>query len=81
MLEPETAVITVFGNSSSLLETKVGQWVQRQATGWTDGIRFPAGERYFSLLRNIQTAYGAGQPASYPIGSGGTFPGGKGAGT
>jgi hypothetical protein len=43
------------------------------ATGWTAGLRFLAGAGDFSLL---QIGSGANS-ASYPIGSGGSFPGGK----
>jgi hypothetical protein len=39
-------------------------------------IRFPAGARDFSLFHSIQTGFGA-HPASYPIGTGGSFPKGK----
>jgi hypothetical protein len=35
------------------------------ATGWTTGVRFPAGARDFNLLCNVQTGSGA-HPASYP---------------
>jgi hypothetical protein len=46
--------------------------------GWTAGIQFPAGVR-FSLLHSVQSGSGA-HPASYPLGTGGSFPGGKTAG-
>jgi hypothetical protein len=49
------------------------------ATGWTTGVRFPAGARDFSLLHRVQTGSGA-HPASYTIGTGGSFPGDKAAG-
>jgi hypothetical protein len=49
------------------------------ATGWTAGVRFPAGARDFSLLHSIHTASGA-HPASYPMGTGGSFAGCKAAG-
>jgi hypothetical protein len=44
--------------------------------GWTVGVRFPAGARYFSLLRSIQTGPGA-HPDSYPMGTGSFSPGVK----
>jgi hypothetical protein len=44
--------------------------------GWTAGVRFLAGARYFSLLHSVQTGSGA-HPASYPIGSRGALPGAK----
>jgi hypothetical protein len=40
------------------------------------GVRFPAGTRDSSLLHNVHTDPGA-HPASYPMGTGGCFPGGK----
>jgi hypothetical protein len=40
------------------------------------GVRFPAGAGNFSLRHRVQTKPGA-HPASYPMGTGGSFPGGK----
>jgi len=48
-------------------------------TGWTIGVRFPVGAGNFSLWHHVQTGSGA-HPASYPMGSRGTFLGGKMAG-
>jgi hypothetical protein len=45
-------------------------------TGWTSGIRFPAGSRNVFLLYSAQTGLGA-QSAFYSMGTGGSFPGGK----
>jgi hypothetical protein len=42
-------------------------------TGWTAGIRFQAGAT-FSYLHSVQTGSGAHR-ASYPMGTGGDFPG------
>jgi hypothetical protein len=42
-------------------------------------VRFPMGARSFSLHHRIQNDSGA-HPASYPMGTGGSFPGGKAAG-
>jgi hypothetical protein len=39
-------------------------------------VRFPVAAGNFSLLRHVQTGSGA-RPASYPMGSGGSFPGVK----
>jgi hypothetical protein len=44
--------------------------------GWTIGVRSPTGAEDFSSSPCIQTSSGA-QPASYPVGTGGPFPGGK----
>jgi hypothetical protein len=59
--------------------TGAPQSVQRRAAGWMAGVRFPAGVRHFSLLHGVQTSSGAGQ-VSYPMGTGGSFHGGKAAG-
>jgi hypothetical protein len=39
-------------------------------------VRFPAGAGNFSLHHRVQTGSGA-YPASYPLGTMGSFPGGK----
>jgi hypothetical protein len=44
--------------------------------GWTAGVRFATGARDFSVIHSIQTSSGA-HPASYPMGTGGSFPEGK----
>jgi hypothetical protein len=54
------------------------------ATGYglddgTIGIRFPAGAGNSSLCHRVQTGSGS-HPSSYPIGTWGSFPGGKAAG-
>jgi hypothetical protein len=40
------------------------------------GVQVPVGSRFVSLLHVIQTGSGAHQ-TSYPMGTGGSFPGGK----
>jgi hypothetical protein len=57
-------------------EAGIAQLVQRLATGWMAGVWFLAGERDVSLLHSIQTGSGF-HPASYPVGTGGSFPGVK----
>jgi hypothetical protein len=42
-------------------------------------VRFPAEAGNFSLHHRVQNGPGA-RPASYPMGTGGSFPGGKAAG-
>jgi hypothetical protein len=42
-------------------------------------VRLPVGVGNFSLHHRVQTGSGA-HPASYPLGTGGSFPGGKVAG-
>jgi hypothetical protein len=46
---------------------------------WGSRVRFPAGAGNFSLHHRIQNSSGA-HPASYPMGTSGSFPGGKVAG-
>jgi hypothetical protein len=53
----------------------IAQLVQLRAGGWTDGFRFPADARYFSLLYSIQT-YTEVHPAFYQMDSE-AFPRGK----
>jgi hypothetical protein len=50
--------------------------VKDPATGWTTGVRFPAGTGNFSLLQRVQTGFEA-HAASYGMGNGESFPGGK----
>jgi hypothetical protein len=47
-------------------------------TGWTSGVRLPAGARkgYFSLRRRVQAGSGA-HPTSYPMATEGSFIGMK----
>jgi hypothetical protein len=50
----------------------------RLTTGWTNGVRFPAGTIFFCYFR-VQTGSGS-HPASCPMDTWGPFPGGKAAG-
>jgi len=52
---------------------RYSDWLQLEDRG--SGVRFP-GRWYFSLFHRIQTGFGS-HPASYPRGTGGSFPGGK----
>jgi hypothetical protein len=61
------------------IEAGILQSVSRQATGWTARVRFLARARYFSLLYSVWTGSGA-HPASHPMGTRGSFSGGKAAG-
>jgi hypothetical protein len=44
--------------------------------GWTIGVRSPTGAEDFSSSSCVRTGFGA-HPASYPVGTGGPFPGDK----
>jgi hypothetical protein len=46
------------------------------ATGWMARVRLPTGPKDFSLFHSVQTISGA-HPASYTMGTGGSFTGGK----
>jgi hypothetical protein len=54
----------------------VAQAVKCLTTAWTIGVRSPAGAEDFSSSPCVQTGSGA-HPASYSMGTGGPFPGGK----
>jgi hypothetical protein len=51
----------------------VAQSVQCLTTNWTTRVRSPTEAEDFSSSFCVQTAH----PASYPMGTGGYFPGGK----
>jgi hypothetical protein len=55
---------------------RIAQWYSAGLrVGWL-GVRFPAGAGNFFLHHRVQTGSGA-HPASYPMGTRGSFPGGK----
>jgi hypothetical protein len=56
--------------------SRVAQSVRWLTTDWTTGIRSPTEAEEFSSNLCIQTGSGA-NPASYTMGTGGSFPGGK----
>jgi hypothetical protein len=58
---------------SSHFRYMIAQSIQWRATGWTAWVRFPTGSKDFSLLHRVQTGSGA-HPASYVMGTGGSFP-------
>jgi hypothetical protein len=61
--------LTVCGFYLPLINgVEIAQSVQRQATGWTARVRFPAMQDS-SLLHSVQTGSGT-HPASYPLGTG-----------
>jgi hypothetical protein len=57
----------------------VGMALSYGLDDWGSRVRFPAGAANFSLHHRVQNGYGA-HPASYPMGTKGSFPGGKAAG-
>jgi hypothetical protein len=70
-------VFTLSGASVVCLlykRTQLG-WLSRYINGLRPGIAFSAGAWHFILLHSVQTYTGA-HPASFPMGSGGPFPGG-----
>jgi hypothetical protein len=66
-----SAVFTVLYCDSSVCIT-LGYGLDR----WGPRVRFPAGAGNFSLHHRVQNGSGA-HPASYPMGTGGSFPRGK----
>jgi hypothetical protein len=54
-------------------EAGIAESVQQQTVA---GVRFPVGTTDFSLLHSLQIGSEA-HPASYPMGTGGSSPGGK----
>jgi hypothetical protein len=68
--------IHTFSLDTTPIRAGVGQLVLCLTTDWTAGVRSPteAENFYFSLC--VQTGSGA-HPASYTVGTGGCFPGGK----
>jgi hypothetical protein len=64
-----------FGNRDSSVGVVLGYGLDDQGSR----VRFPAGAGNFSLHYRVQNGSGA-HPASYPIGTRGSFPGGKAAG-
>jgi hypothetical protein len=59
-----------------LIRAGVAQSIQCLTTDWTAGVRSLTGEEDFSSNLCVQTGSGA-HPASYTMGTGGSFPGGK----
>jgi hypothetical protein len=61
------------------LDSSVGIALSYGLDNGDSRVRFPAGAGNFSFHHGIQNGSGA-HPASYPMGTGGSFPGGKAAG-
>jgi hypothetical protein len=64
-----------YGSRDSAVGIATGYGLDNQGVG----VRVPVGQK-FSLLHAVQTGSGA-HPASYPMGTGGSFSGAKTAGT
>jgi hypothetical protein len=65
-------------NIPFIIRAWIAQSVQRMATGWmAEGSEFESRKgQEFSLFHIVQTGSGV-HPTSYPMGTGGSFPGGK----
>jgi hypothetical protein len=64
---------------SIVMDSSVGIALGCGLDDWGSRVRLPAGTGNFSLHHRVQNGSGA-LPASYPMGTGGSFPGGKAAG-
>jgi single-stranded DNA-binding protein len=62
--------------STNLAVSRVAQSVQCLTTDWTTGVRSPTEAEDFSSKLGVHTSSGA-HPASYTMGTGGSFPGGE----
>jgi hypothetical protein len=65
--------------AKTLNEARITRWYSADYGLDDQGVPLPVGAGNFSLHRRVQTGSGA-HPASYPIGTGSSFPGGKAAG-
>jgi hypothetical protein len=68
-------ILNLLKNLDSSVSTATGYGLD----DWMIEVRFPAGAGNFSPHHRVQTGSGA-HPASYPMGTTGSFPGGKAAG-
>jgi hypothetical protein len=71
-----THIINFYERYTYFVGAAVAQAVQCLTTGWTIGVRSPTGAEDFSSSLCVQTGSEA-HLASYPVGTGGPFPGGK----
>jgi hypothetical protein len=69
-----------FNSYTTYIGARIAQWYSAGLRARWSGVRVPAGSGNFSLHSCVQTGFGA-HPASYPIGTRGSFPGRKAAGT
>jgi hypothetical protein len=67
-------IITFMRSRDSVVGIATGYGLDDQGVG----VRVPVGQE-FSILHVVQTGFGV-HPTSYPMGTGGSFPGGKAAG-
>jgi hypothetical protein len=59
-LEPKLYLLIIFYNYVLIIKgARIAQSVYRRATGWMAWVRFPAGERDFSILHSVQNNAGA----------------------
>jgi hypothetical protein len=69
-------IVRTYANYTFIYVNRLAQSVQCLTTDWTAGIRSPTGLKVFSSNLWVQTGSGA-HPASYTMGTVGSFPGGK----
>jgi hypothetical protein len=78
--DPFLSAVLCFNHAISITRgAGIAQWYSTGLwAGWS-GVWIPAGAGNFALHHRVQTGSGA-HPASYPMGTRGSFPGGKAAG-
>jgi hypothetical protein len=74
-----SGIIFIVSNVSKSRASSVGIALGYGLDDWGSRFRFPAGAGNFSLHHRFQNGSGA-HPASYPMGTRGSFPGGEAAG-
>jgi hypothetical protein len=69
-------IVKALFNGSTWRDSSVGIVTRLRAGRSDDRVWFPAGAGNFSFRHRVETGFGT-HPASYPIGTGGSFPRGK----
>jgi hypothetical protein len=73
-------IIILITHSCRSCDSSVSIALGYRLDGWSSRVGYLVGTGNFSLYHGVQDGSGA-HPASYPMGTGGSFPGGKAAGS
>jgi hypothetical protein len=68
--------VPILSVASQIFVFEVGIALGYGLDDWGSRVRFPTRAANFSLHHRVQNGFGA-HPPSYPMGTGGSFPGGK----